>query len=71
MKSISKDTVELVELARKLENFQNMQDADAFVEKFLKITTYVPPSDINEVFTTYSRDFQEWWRVPRPNINEW
>jgi len=27
--------------------------------------------DINEVLTTYSKDFQEWWRNPRPNINEW
>lgn len=71
VKSISKDTAELVELAGKLEKSQDMQDADAFVEKFLQITTYVPPLDINEVLTTYSKDFQEWWRVPRPNIHEW
>lgn len=71
VKSISNDTLELVELARKLENSQNMQDIDAFIEKFLKITSYVPPLDINEIFTTYSKDFQEWWRVPRPNISEW
>lgn len=71
VKSISNDTTELVTLAGKLEKSQDMQDADAFVEKFLKITTYVPPLDINEVLTTYSKDFQEWWRAPRPNISEW
>ena len=71
VKSISKDTADLVTLAGKLEKSQDMQDADGFVEKFLKITTYVPPLDVNEVLTTYSKDFQEWWRTPRPNINEW
>ena len=68
---IDKDTAEFVELGRKLEKSQCIQDADLFVEKFLKITTYVPPEDISEVLTTYSKDFQEWWRIPRPNINEW
>ncbi len=71
VKVISKDTADWVELAGMLEVSQDIQDADAFVEKFLQITTYVPPVDLNEVFTTYSKDFQEWWRVPRPNINEW
>lgn len=50
---------------------QDINDADVFVEKFLQITTYVPPADLNEVFTAYSKDFQEWWRTSRPNINEW
>lgn len=68
---IDKDTAEFVELGRKLEKSQCVQDADLFVEKFLKITTYVPPENIAEVLTTYSKDFQEWWRIPRPNINEW
>lgn len=71
VKSISNETAQLVAVAGKLEKSQDMQDADAFVEKFLNITTYIPPLDINEVLTTYSKDFQEWWRVPRPNINEW
>lgn len=71
VRMISKDTVEWIDLAGKLEMSQNIQDADAFVEKFWKITTYVPPTDLSKVFTTYSKDFQEWWRVYRPNINEW
>lgn len=71
VESISEKTAEWVKLARKLEVSQDMSDTDAFVEKFLEITTYVPPMDIAEVLTTYSKDFQEWWRAPRPNINEW
>ena len=27
--------------------------------------------DIAVVLTRYSKDFQEWWREPRPNIKEW
>lgn len=69
--AVSKETAEWVKLGKKLEVSQEMQDADAFVDKFLQITTYVPPADINEVLTTYSKDFQEWWRVPGPVINEW
>lgn len=71
VKAISKNTAEWVEMAGKLEVSQDIKDADVFVEKFLQITTYVPPADLNEVFTTYSKDFQEWWRTSRPNINEW
>lgn len=71
VESISKETAEWVKIGRKLEISQELQDTDAFVDKFLQITTYVPPTDINEVLTTYSKDFQEWWRVPRPIVNEW
>lgn len=69
--SISPQTADWVKAAKKLEVSQETQDADVFVEMFLQITTYIPPADINEVLTTYSKDFQEWWRNPRPNINEW
>lgn len=69
--AIDKVTAEFVEIGRKLETSQCIEDADLFVEKFLKLTTYVPPVDIAEVLTTYLNDFQEWWREPRPNINEW
>lgn len=69
--SISPQTADWVKAAKKLEVSQETQDADVFVEMFLQITTYIPSADINEVLTTYSKDFQEWWRNPRPNINEW
>ena len=71
VQSISDKTADLVRLGRQLEISQNEQDADRFVEKFQEITTYVPPKDIGVVLTRYSKDFQEWWREPRPNINEW
>lgn len=71
VESISENTDELVRLGRKLEISQNIPDADSFVDKFIEITTYVPPKDIAVVLTRYSKDFQEWWREPRPNIKEW
>ena len=71
VESISDETAELVRLGRLLEISQNEQDADRFVNKFLEITSYVPPKDMGVVLTRYSKDFQEWWREPRPNINEW
>lgn len=27
--------------------------------------------EIAEILSTYSKDFEQWWRTPRPNINEW
>ena len=71
VESISKKTAELVGIGKQLEISQNIQDADKFVNKFLEIISYVPPEDIAIVLTRYSKDFQEWWREPRPNINEW
>lgn len=71
VESVSEKTVELVSLGKKLERSQSIQDADRFVDKFTEITTYVPPKDISVVLTRYSKDFQEWWRQPGPNIKEW
>ena len=71
VESISDETAELVRLGRRLEVSQGEQDADGFVKKFLEITSYVPPKDMGVVLTRYAKDFQEWWREPRPNINEW
>ena len=71
VESVSEKTAELVKLGRKLEISQNIQDADRFVDKFIEITTYAPPKDLAVVLTRYSKDFQEWWRQPRPNIKEW
>lgn len=71
VESVSEKTVELVRLGRKLETSQSIQDADQFVDKFIEITTYVPPEDLAVVLTRYSKDFQEWWRQPGPNIKEW
>ena len=69
--SVSEETAELVRLGRKLEISQSIQDADRFVERFMEITTYEPPKDLAVVLSRYSKDFQEWWREPRPNIKEW
>jgi len=71
VETISEKTAELVKAGRKLESSQSIQDADIFVDKYMEITTYVPPENIAVVLTRYSKDFQEWWREPGPNIKEW
>ena len=71
VESISEKTLELARLGKKLAVSQDIQDADRFVDKYIEIAVYVPPKDIAVVLTRYSKDFQEWWREPRPNIKEW
>ena len=68
---ISHQTAELTELGKRLAQTQEMNDADAFVQKFQEISSYVPTKDISKILSTYTKDFEQWWRVPRPNINEW
>lgn len=68
---ISKDTEHLVSLGKAAAKSQEMPDVDEFVACFLHITSYEPPADSSHVLTRYVNDFEQWWRVPRPNINEW
>ncbi|MCI9369488.1 MAG: nucleotidyltransferase domain-containing protein [Lachnospiraceae bacterium] len=68
---ISHQTAELTELGKRLAQTQEMNDADAFVQKFQEISSYVPTKDISKILSTYTKDFEQWWRVSRPNINEW
>lgn len=68
---ISHQTAEFTKLGKKLAQTQEMEDADAFVQKFQEISSYAPTEDISRILSTYTRDFEQWWRVKRPNINEW
>lgn len=68
---ISKETAEFVSLGRICAKTQEMPDIDKFAEYFLKLTAYEAPTDIGRVLSQYTTDFEQWWRVPRPNINEW
>lgn len=71
VEKISQDTKNLVGLGRKAAKSQDMSDIDDFVDCFLKLTSYEIPTDIGNVLSRYTTDFEQWWRVPRPNINEW
>lgn len=71
VESVSKEAAELTALGKKLAATQEMKDAEAFVEKFREISGYVPRENVAEILSTYTRDFEQWWREPRPNINEW
>lgn len=37
----------------------------------LKNTTYRKPEDVGKILSRYTTDFEQWWLVLRPNINEW
>ena len=67
----SEKTARLASLGRKAAQSQNMEDVDAFVNYFLEILTWERPADYGNVLSRYAADFEQWWRVPRPNINEW
>ncbi len=71
VEKISEETGHLVELGRAAAKSQEMLALEAFVECFLRITSYEAPADISHVLSRYTKDFEQWWRMPRPNINEW
>lgn len=71
VEGISEKTARLAGLGRAAAKSQEMRDLDAFADFFLKITSYEIPTDIGNVLSRYTTDFEQWWRVPRPNINEW
>lgn len=68
---ISEETAHLVTLGKACAESQEMEELDKFVSCFLELTTYEAPTDIGSVLSRYTTDFEQWWRVPRPNINEW
>ncbi|MFV0344449.1 MAG: nucleotidyltransferase domain-containing protein [Anaerocolumna sp.] len=55
------------------EFLKNLEDED--LNKFVNATkswmSYVPPKNDNEVLTCYVRDYELWWKNPRPLVNEW
>ena len=71
VESISDQSAKLVCLGRKSAKSQEMEDIDQFVKYFLEITSYQIPTNIENVLSRYTTDFEQWWRNPRPNINEW
>ena len=71
VEKISEETGHLVELGRAAAKSQEMLALEAFVDCFLRITSYEAPADISHVLSRYTKDFEQWWRMPRPNINEW
>lgn len=71
VEKISEKTARLTGLGKTAAKTQEMADVDAFVRYFLEITSYEIPENIGNVLSRYTTDFEQWWRVPRPNINEW
>ncbi|MDE7325096.1 MAG: nucleotidyltransferase domain-containing protein [Lachnospiraceae bacterium] len=71
VEKISDQTAKLVGLGKRAADSQRMEDVDAFVEFFYGVLTWEKPTEIGTVLSRYTTDFEQWWRVPRPNINEW
>ena len=69
--NISEEMAHLVTLGKACAESQEMEALDEFVSCFLELTTYEAPTDIGRILSRYTTDFEQWWRVPRPNINEW
>lgn len=69
--NISEEMAHLATLGRACAESQEMGALDEFVSCFLELTTYEAPADIGSILSRYTTDFEQWWRVPRPNINEW
>lgn len=68
---ISEQTKKLVGLGNAAARSQEIEDVKAFVEYFFEILRWELPTDISNVLSRYAADFEQWWRVPRPNVNEW
>lgn len=68
---LSEETAALTDLGKRAAQSQQMSDVDAFVDFFKQITTYQEPREIGNVLSQYTKDYEQWWREPRPNINEW
>jgi len=69
--SINEQCAQLVELGKKTALTLSDEDEQAFSDYFFSITTYKKPTDFRAVASTYTQDFEQWWRIPRPNVNEW
>ncbi len=71
VEKISEENAVLTSLGRKAARSQEMADIDAFANCFLEMLTWERPADYGNVLSRYTADFEQWWRTPRPNINEW
>ena len=71
VKNISEQTKKLVHLGKIAARAQEFEDIKNFAEYFLEILHWEIPKDITSILSRYTADFEQWWRIPRPNINEW
>lgn len=62
---------DLVALGKQLALTQTDELADAFVNAYLSWSSYPLPTDSSQILSRYAADFEQWWRVPRPLVNEW
>lgn len=71
VEQISEETKQIVIVGKEFADTKMVDKADKFVELFFQHVTYPFSKDISEVLSRYTKDFEQWWREQRPNINEW
>ena len=60
----------IVALGRAAAEKQDDASIDAFVKAYFDWSKY-PFPDFNKAYSRYVADFEQWWYVQRPNVNEW
>lgn len=61
----------IIALCRKFCETYDLDTCDRLYETFTTWTSYQVPEDDNEVLSRYVLDYEQWWRTPRPLVNEW
>jgi hypothetical protein len=61
----------LAALAHALETEQSDAACDAFVQAFLRWTSYPKPKDYSLILSRYQADYETWWLRQRPLVDEW
>ena len=60
----------IVALGRAAAEKQDDASIDAFVQAYFDWSKY-PFPDFSKAYSRYVTDFEQWWYVQRPNVNEW
>ncbi len=61
---------DIVALGRAAAEKQDDASIDAFVQAYFVWSKY-PFPNFNKAYSRYVADFEQWWYVQRPNVNEW
>lgn len=61
----------IMEYAKELEDTLSVRAADDFVKCYLDWSKWEHPTDPHVAQSRYVEDYEQWWRNPRPLVNEW
>lgn len=61
----------IIELGREFLSKLDDESAKKLVDTTCGWMSYEPPKNYNEILTCYAKDYELWWKEPRPLVNEW